>query len=155
MRLEIMETITITLPTELAVRARSLAGSREQKLPEFIRSELYCVLAPPKHIRFGRQQKLSTNLRVLSDTEVMKIANLLMEKWQALQMHRLIHRAGLRELTVEERKILDTLLEIHNSVGMKRTQGIAEAMRRGLLPPINDSYWSGSPRQKLSPRKKK
>ena len=150
-----METITITLPTELAVRARSLAGLREQKLPEFIRSELYRALSPPQAIRFGRQQKTSTNWRALSDSEVMKAANLRMEKWQTLQMHRLIHRAGIRELTAEEKKILDTLLEIHNSVGMRRTQGIAEAMRRGLLPPINDPFWAGQPRHKLLPRKKR
>ncbi len=150
-----METITITLPTELATRARSLAGLREQKLLEFIRSELYRVLVPLQDVRLGRRPKTSTNLRALSDSEVMKAANLRMEKWQALQMHRLIHQAGIRELTVEEKKILDTLLEIHNSTGIKRTQGIAEAMRRGLLPPINDPFGAGQPRRKLLPREKR
>jgi len=89
-----------------------------------------------------------------SDQEVMRAANARMEKWQALQMHRLIHQAGARQLSFEEQKILDTLLEIHNEVARRKAQGIAEAIRRGLLPPMNDAFWS-APRRQLMPKKKK
>ncbi len=150
-----METITITLPSQLAARARSLAEVRRQKLPDFLTSELQRIL--PKRnggriARADRQQIDQENLLLMSDQEVMKLANLRMEKWQALQMHRLSHLAGTRTLTPEEQKILDALLEIHNTLGIKKALGIAEAIRRGLLPPTNDPYWS-APRRKLSPRK--
>jgi len=75
----------------------------------------------------------------------MNLTNVRMEKWQALQMHRLIHQAGALQLSSEEQKILDTLLEIHNELGIKKAQAIAEAIRRGLLPPRNDPYWNASP----------
>ena len=96
---------------------------------------------------------MRTDLQKFSVHEVLKLANLRMERWQALQLHRLTHLAGTRQLTAEEQKILDLLLEIHNDLGMKKTQAIAEAIHRGILPPLNDSYWSGSPRRKLLPRK--
>jgi preprotein translocase subunit Sec63 len=73
---------------------------------------------------------LSSPLR--PDQEVMQLANLRMEKWQALQMHRLIHQAGVRQLSSEEQKILDTLLEIHNEIALRKARGIAEAIHRGL-----------------------
>lgn len=95
------------------------------------------------------------DLRMLSDSKVMETSNLRMEKWQALQMHRLNHLAGMRQLSSDEEKILGALLKIHNEIGIKKAKGIAEAIRRGLLPPANDPYWSASPRRKLLPRKKK
>jgi hypothetical protein len=153
-----METITITLPSKLAAHARSIATLRQQKLPDFIQSELQRVLAKKAGGRIGRvgdQLKEQGDLRALSDQEVMRLANLRMEKWQALQMHRLIHLAGARELTSEEQKVLDTLLEIHNEIGIKKALGISEAIRRGLLPPMSDPYWNAPPRRKLMPRKKK
>lgn len=151
-----METITITLPSRLAARARSLAEMQQQKLPEFLLVELQHVLKRKEPERMARASRRSTNnWRIKSDQEVMNLANLRMDKWQALQMHRLIHQAGARQLTSEEQKILDTLLEIHNELGSKKAKAIAEAIRRGLLPPANDPYWIPPPRRKLTPKKKK
>ncbi len=151
-----METITITLPSQLAARARSLAEVKRQKLPEFLLMELQHVLNKKETKRMARTSRRSTNdWHIMSDQEVMNLANLRMEKWQALQMHRLIHQAGARQLTSEEQKILDALLEIHNELGIKKAQAIVEAIRRGLLPPTNAPYWSPFPRRKLTPKKKK
>jgi hypothetical protein len=153
-----METITINLPSKLAAYARSLAELRQQKLPDFIQSELQRALAKKDGGRIDRvrgQAEKQNKLAALSDQEVMRLANLRMEKWQALQMHRLIHQAGAREITPEEQKILDTLLEIHNEIGTRKALGISEAIRRGLLPPMSDPYWNAPPRRKLMPRKKR
>jgi hypothetical protein len=150
-----METIAITLPSRLAARARSLAEVQRQNLPEFLLVELQHVLKRKEPERTGRASRRPTNnWRIISDHEVMNLANLRMEKWQALQMHRLIHQAGTRQLSSEEQKILDTLLEIHNELGSKKATAIAEAIRRGLLPPANDRYWNPPPRRKLTPKKK-
>jgi len=152
-----METITITLPSTLAAQARSLAEVRRQKLPDFLLAELQRILEKKdgrRMIRTDRQKIDRAYLRTISDQEVIKLANSRMEKWQALQMHRLIHLAGTRTPTPEEQKIIDALLEIHNELGIKKALGIAEAIRRGLLPPASDLYWS-APRRKLSPRKLK
>jgi hypothetical protein len=151
-----METITITLPSRLAARARSLAEVQQQKLPEFLLVELQQMLNKKEPERMARASRRSTNnWHIMSDQEVMNLANLRMEKWQALQMHRLIHQAGARQLTLGEQKILDTLLEIHNELGIKKAHAIAEAIRRGLLPATNDPYWNPPPRRKLTPKKKK
>src|SRR5574341_1509508 len=130
-----METVTINLPSQLAARARSLAEVQRKKLPEFLLVELQRVLNKKEAKRPTRASHLSTkDWHIISDQEIMDLANLRMEKWQALQMHRLIHQAGARQLSSEEQKILDTLLEIHNELGIKKAQAIAEAIRRGLLP---------------------
>jgi len=92
-------------------------------------------------------------LRLLPDQAVMQLANLRMEKRQALQRHRLIHQAGARQLSAKELKILDTLLEIHNEIGLRKAQGLAEAIRRGLLPLMNDALCSATLRR-LMPKKK-
>ncbi len=149
-----METITITLSTQLAAQARSLAEVRRQKLPEFVLTELHRILNKKNGSRIPHDA-LRDHWRIMSNHEVMRLANLRMEKWQALQMHRLIHQAGTRQLTAEEQKILDTLLEIHNELGIKKAQAIAEATRRGLVPPANDAYWTRSLRRKLTTRRKK
>lgn len=152
-----METITITLPTRLAVQARSLAQVRRQNLPEFLLMELQRVLIKKNGSRISSVRRPSYKLRHLtqsSDQEVMQAANARMEKWQALQMHRLIHQAGARQLSSEEQKILDTLLEIHNETARRKAHGIAEAIHRGLLPPMNHAFWSSARGRNLTPRKR-
>jgi len=152
-----METIIITLPTQLAAQARSLAQVRRQNLPDFLLLELKRVLLKKNGDRIISARRPSykpRNLTQNSDQEVMRAANTRMEKWRALQMHRLIHQAGARQLSFEEQKILDTLLEIQNEIALRKARGIAEAIHRGLLPPMNDAFWSAARRQ-LMPRKKK
>jgi hypothetical protein len=83
-----METITITLPSRLAARARSLAEVQRQNLPEFLLVELQHVLKRKEPERTAHASRRPTsNWRIMSDHEVMNSANLRMEKWQALQMN--------------------------------------------------------------------
>jgi hypothetical protein len=107
---------TITLRSQLAARARSLAEVQRKKLPEFLLVELQRVLNKKEAERLARVSRRSTNnWHLMFDQEIMNLANLRMEKWQALQMYRLIHQAGVRQLSSEEQKILDTLLERHKN----------------------------------------
>ena len=153
-----METITLHLSSQLASSARMLARDRGQKLAEFVSDELQRLLS--KKARLGIERSIG-NARVrassaaFSNEEIVQFANARMERWQAQQMHRLIHIAGTRKLAIEEEKILNTLLEIYNETCLKKARGIAEAIRRGLLPPMTDKYWSKPNRQKLSPRIKR
>lgn len=153
-----METITLNLPSQLASSARILARYRGQKLVEFVSDELQLLLRKKMRLGVtggGANSKARANGVALSDEEVMQFANARMIRWQAQQMNRLIHAAGSRELTSEEQRILDTLLEIYNETCLKKARGIAEAVRRGLLPPMTDKYWSKPNRRKLSPRTKR
>lgn len=150
-----METITLHLSPQLASSVRILARHRGQKLAEFVSDELQRLLRQKTrtgNARRSRNSKVSSNGAAFSDEEIMQFANATMAQWQAQQMHRLIHAAGSRTLTNEEEKILDTLLEIYNETCLKKARGIAEAIRRGLLPPMTDKYWSKPNRRKLSAR---
>ena len=73
MRIEKMETIKITLPPALAARARSLAATRRQKLPDFIQAELHRALIKKNggRIARGSQLKSKNDLQELPDHEVM------------------------------------------------------------------------------------
>lgn len=153
-----METITLHLSSQLASSARILAGHRGQKLAEFVSNELQRLLSKQMRLGVARRTgnaKARTRGASFSDEEIMQFANARMAQWQATQMQRLIHAAGARTLTNEEEKILDTLLEIYNEVALKKARGIAEAVRRELLPPMTDKYWSKPNRRKLSPRTKR
>ncbi len=154
-----METITLYLPTKLAASVRSVAVKRGQKLPDFILTELQRFSLPllknDRNRRTSSSRKATTDFHNLSEERLMELVNARMKRALALQMHRLIHLGGARQLSEEEHKLLDILLEIHNDIGIKKTQAIGEAIRRGLLPPLHDSYWTGSLRRKLAPRKNK
>ncbi len=153
-----METITLHLSSQLASSARMLARHRGQKLSEFVSDELQRLLSKKAWLGIERRignAKVRASSAVFSDEEIMRFANARMAQWQAQQMHRLIHTAGTRKLTIEEEKILNTLLEIYNETCLKKAQGIAEAIRRGLLPSMTDKYWSKPNRRKLSPRIKR
>lgn len=154
-----MEAVTLYLPPQFAASVRSVATQRGQRLPDFIMTELQRLLrSTPRDNgkkRASPAKSSMTNFRSLSDEDLMKLTNARMQRSHALQMHRLIHSAGARELSIEENKLLDTLLEIHNEVGIKKAQAIREAIQRGLLPPIEDEYWNSPSRRKFSPRKRR
>lgn len=153
-----MEAITLYLPSRLVAIVRTSAMKRGQKLPEFILSELQRSLHRASDVsrkRTNASSHAESNWGELSDESLMQLANARMQRSQALQMHRLIHLAGARKLSGEENKLLDTLLEIHNEVGIKKAQAISEAIRRGLLPPLSDQYWSSPSRRKFYPRKRR
>lgn len=148
-------TVTINLPSELAANAKTLARMRGEEFSDFIAAEIRKLLNAQierQLISKGVKSAVHGHLKRKSDGEVMAMANLRMEKWQAQQMHRLIHLAGKRALTEGEEKLLNTLLEIHNEVGIKKADAINEAIRRRLLPPHDDRYWKVPNRRKLSPQ---
>jgi hypothetical protein len=52
-----METVTITIPSKLAVYARSLAEMRRQNLSDFILSELQRILSKKNGGRLRQERK--------------------------------------------------------------------------------------------------
>ena len=73
-----------------------------------------------------------------SDTEVLALANLKMPKEQAQRQSELLYKNQADTITPPERSELESLLMVYQYGNLRKAQGIAEAVRRGLIKTPDD-----------------
>ena len=81
---------------------------------------------------------LSTeSVEMLSDTEVMALAESQMESNQSDRLSDLLQAQQARELTKPEQIELDDLLKVYQQGLLHKAQALREAVHRGLREPLN------------------
>jgi len=81
----------------------------------------------------GSMQPLAANLL---DQEVLELANMKMESTQNERLHYLQKKGKESNLTDAERYELLTLLHIYQIGQLRKSEALAEAVRRGLRSPL-------------------
>lgn len=80
-------------------------------------------------------EKISS-LNLLSDEEIIKLTQLQMVSEQDQRLSELLNEQQERDLSTFENRELWSLMQIYQINLLKKTQGLNEAVKRGLISPL-------------------
>lgn len=117
--------ITLTLPDEIYHQAQQIAQKCQRNVADILVETLESVLSPnPKPIS------------ALSDSEVMALTQLRMQPDREHRLNELLDRQQSDTIAPNERSELQALIHIYEDKLLRQAQALNEAVRRGLLEPL-------------------
>lgn len=122
--------ITLTLPDEIFNLAQSLAHSINRDLNDIL------VEAIAFSISLNYQGEKISSLNSLSDEEIIKLTQLQMASEQDQRLSELLNQQQERDLSTFENRELWSLMQIYQINLLKKSQGLNEAVKRGLISPL-------------------
>lgn len=123
--------VTITLPDEVYRQAQQLAQITNRAVAEVLTETIASGLLQIDPLSVEIQ-----NIEELSDRAVLDLAESQMAPARSRRFSRLLDRQQAGALTGEERAELNALMQ-HYQIGLlHKAQGLQEAVRRGLRPPL-------------------
>jgi hypothetical protein len=126
-------TITINLPESLVESAQRLGEATARDIADVLVDTLEIILPT-----FDNLSAVSINSEInhLSDHEIMELANLKMDGLQNQRLGELQTKGKNTGLTEAERYELLVLMSIYQIGQLRKSAGLAEAVRRGLRNPL-------------------
>jgi hypothetical protein len=125
-----MTRLTVDLPDDLAHSVALLAASRGWNAPQMAAELIRASL----HQRDAETEPEGTC--GLSDEEVVAMADLQLKPDEAARLQQLLDLNGEGGLTAEGQRELDELMQTYDDALLRKSCGLAEAVRRGLRQPI-------------------
>jgi hypothetical protein len=122
--------ITVSLPDDTYKRVQTYAAYAERDLSEIIAAALATSLPSLEVIDELRA------ISKLPDEEIVSLTELRMEPDADLRLSALLDRQQAGELTELERAELAALMRDYDISLLRQSQAMAEAVRRGLRPPL-------------------
>lgn len=126
-----MTRLTVDLPDDLARSLTLLARSRGCREPE-----MAVELLRSSVVKREVEATLDA-MKGLSDQEVIALADLRLAPKDDKRLSELLELNGEGALTNKQRRELDALMQIHNDALLRKSAGLAEAVRRGLRQPLS------------------
>lgn len=116
--------ITLKVSDNVWLYAKAVATQKKQRIEEVLSDWL---------------EKVSSEIDVekFSDDEVLALSELEMPTEQQESLHELLDKNGEGELTKEESKQLDAMMEIYNQALLRKAQASRVAVERGLIEPLS------------------
>jgi hypothetical protein len=122
--------VTIELPDELYEQAQRWAMLTSQDVNKTLTEAITLVLSPLP------DQDIETPVSVLSDEEVLALSQAQIDKHQGRRFSELLNKQGEGQLTLTEESELWALMQIYERLLVRQSEALAEAVRRGLRPPL-------------------
>lgn len=123
--------ITLTLSDEIYKRAEHFAHLTGQAVEEVIAARVGDTLPPLV------SELDSRPVETLLDDEVISLAESMMDERLSDRMSALSQKQREDVLTSEEQIELRMLFEIYNVGQLRKAQALAQAVKRGLRPPLS------------------
>ncbi len=126
------EQVIVTLPTEILQRAEQLARCTGRSVDQLLAETIELSLRP-----LGNSAFEEDGMARWSDERVLAVADdpgLAREDEQRLSG--LLHRQQAGTLSESERSTLATLLEVYQTLLLRKARALREAVSRGLRPPL-------------------
>ena len=123
--------ISVKLPNSLYEGVSNLAKTKKKSVGEIIKNSLKTTLAQ-------EAETLARPLVGCSDAEVLAIANLKMAKKENKRMSELLYKNQADTLTPLERNEMESMVFVYQVGNLRKSQGIAEAVLRGLIKSPED-----------------
>lgn len=123
--------ISVKLPESLYQGVSNLAKTKKKSVGEIIKSAVKKAVAEDG-------EALERPLADCSDAEVLAVANMKMPKEQSDRYSELLYKNQADTLTTLERNELESMLLIYQLGNLRKSQGIAEAVMRGLVKTPED-----------------
>lgn len=73
----------------------------------------------------------------MSDRTVLDLANSTLPETQDQRLSDLLEKQREAAIVADEQQELETLMQIYNEGWLRKTAGIVEAVKRGLMEPLN------------------
>jgi hypothetical protein len=122
--------ITLTLPDDTYKRAQTYAAYAERDVSEVIAAALATSLPSAEVIEELRA------ISTLADDEIVALTELRMEPEADHRLSGLLDRQQAGQMGELERAELAALMREYEIGLLRQSQGMAEAVRRGLRPPL-------------------
>ena len=127
-------TIVLDLPDELVERAEYLARLSQRRVDDVLADRLSFLL-PPLDVPSGQLDYSSVS--DLSDDQVLALAQSQMDPVQNARLRQLQEKRERGSLSPAEQAELLSLWQIYEVGSLRKAEALAEAVRRGLLPPLH------------------
>lgn len=123
--------ISVKLPNNLYQGVSNLAKTKKKSISEIIKGAVKKVIAE-------EYESLERPLADCSDAEVLAVANMKMSKDQSERQSELLYKNQADTLTPLERNELESMILVYQVGNLRKSQGIAEAVLRGLIKTPDD-----------------
>lgn len=123
--------ISVKLPDSLYQNVSQIARSKKKTVAEFVKNAVRKAVAE-------ETESFERPLADCSDKEVLAVANMKMPKDQADRQSELLYKNQADTLTPLERNELESMLLVYQYGNLRKSQGIAEAVLRGLIKTPDD-----------------
>ncbi len=121
--------ISIKLPNNLYQNVSALAQAKKKSVAEIIKSAVRKAV-----LEASEAPEVSARpLADCSDEEVLALARMKMSAAENKRLSALLGKQGEAMITPLERNELEALLRVYQVGNLRKAQGIAEAVQRGLI----------------------
>ena len=127
--------ITLNLPEDVYNRASGLAQLIGRDLADVLIEAISLSLSSTSPINES-DRHFSESVKSLSDREVIALSELQMESEQDLRLSQLLSKQQEDTLSEAERPELWTLMQIYQTLLLKKAVALREAVERGLREPL-------------------
>jgi uncharacterized protein YggL (DUF469 family) len=128
--------ITLNLPEDVYNRAEGLAQLIGRNLNDVLIEAISLSLSSTSPINES-DRHFSESVKSLSDSEVIAMSELQMESEQDLRLSQLLSKQQAGRLTEAERPELWTLMQVYQTLLVKKAVALREAVSRGLREPLS------------------
>jgi uncharacterized protein YggL (DUF469 family) len=128
--------ITLNLPEDVYNRAEGLAQLIGRNLNDVLIEAISLSLSSTSSINES-DRHFSESVKSLSDSEVIAMSELQMESEQDLRLSQLLSKQQAGRLTEAERPELWTLMQVYQTLLVKKAVALREAVSRGLREPLS------------------
>lgn len=126
--------IRLNLPDNLIESAKHLGEATQRDVPTVIISVLEMLLPTLETLADSNLYPLVASL---SDAQVVAVADAKMDTLSNQRLGELQQQGKISELTQTERYELLTLISIYQIGQLRKSEALAEAVKRGLIPPLH------------------
>src|SRR5215831_19796938 len=125
--------VTLDVPESLIEKAQRFGGATQQRVEEVL-TEALEIMVPM--LEDTPDSLLSSPVATLTDAEVLQLADSKMDAMQNQRQGALQTQGKATGLSIAERYELLALLQIYQLGQLRKAEALAEAVRRGLRPPL-------------------
>lgn len=123
--------ISVKLPNNLYEDVSNIARAKKKSVAEFVKNAVKKAVAEETEV-------LERPLADCSDAEVLAIANMKMSEPENRRLSELLDKQREEAITPLERSELDALFRVFQFGNLRKSQGIYEAVQRGLIENPDD-----------------
>ncbi|MBD2277107.1 hypothetical protein [Aphanizomenon flos-aquae] len=125
--------ITINLPESLAASIQRLGEATAREISDVLLDTLEIVLPTLDNLS---EMSINSSIPDISDEEVLELANLKMDVVQNQRLGELQAKGKNTGLTAGERYELLILMSLYQMGQLRKSEGLAEAVKRGIKIPL-------------------
>ncbi|KHG42805.1 MULTISPECIES: hypothetical protein [Nostocales] len=126
--------ITINLPESLAASIQRLGEATAREISDVLLDTLEIVLPTLDNLS---EMSINSSIPDISDEEVLELANLKMDVVQNQRLGELQAKGKNTGLTAGERYELLILMSLYQMGQLRKSEGLAEAVKRGIKTPLS------------------